>query len=142
VSGLEAGARDADERGVTQRSDALRGVEQQLLALVSVPGRPAAASALTGPKHLFRAVASIQRDGAPEPRVGVDSDGDLQCRWTVGTTELVLTVEDRGAGYLWALDADGAELLYAEWSPSERPDAVWRSAAELLTADAPQAAAS
>ncbi|TNM68764.1 hypothetical protein FHN55_06030 [Streptomyces sp. NP160] len=119
---------------MTQRSDALRGVEQQLLALVTVPGRPAAASALTGPKHLFRAVASIQRDGAPQPQVGVDSDGDLQARWTVGATELVLTVEDRGAGYLWALGADGTELLYAEWSPSEQPLEVWRSASDLLAA--------
>lgn len=119
---------------MTQRTDALRGVEQQLLALVSVPGRQLAPAALAGPRHLFRAVSSIQRDGVPEPLVGVDSDGDLQCRWTVGTTELVLTVEDRGAGYLWALDVDGAELLYAEWSPSEQPHELWSSASALLQA--------
>ncbi|MGQ7294991.1 hypothetical protein [Quadrisphaera sp. KR29] len=117
---------------MTHRSEALAGVQRQLLALVAVPGQHAAAPAPTGAEHLYRAVASIQRDGAPEPRVGVDADGDLQARWSVGSTELVLTVEDRGAGYLWALDADGAELLYAEWSPSEQPHAVWRAGAAIL----------
>lgn len=125
----------ADDHDVTQRTDALRGVEQQLLALVAVPGRPLDPTVLRGPRHLLRAVASLQRDGVPEPRVGVDSDGDLQCRWTVGATELVLTVEDRGAGYLWAVDSEGSELFYAEWAPSERPHDVWRTASALLAED-------
>lgn len=117
---------------MNRRNDALKGVEQQLLALVTVPGRPVDPSTLAGPRHLFRAVAYIQRDGDPQPQVGIDSDGDLQCRWAADGLELVVTVEERGAGYVWALDAEGSELLYAEWKPSDQPHELWGTAAQLL----------
>ncbi|PWJ53015.1 hypothetical protein SAMN06264364_11532 [Quadrisphaera granulorum] len=107
-------------------------MEQQLLALVAVPGRPVDLASMAGPRHLFRAVAFIQRDGDPQPQVGIDSDGDLQCRWAADGLELVVTVEERGAGYVWALDSAGDELMYAEWKPTEQPHGLWDSAGQLL----------
>ena len=117
---------------MTQRRELLRGVEQQLLALVALPGQPVGASSLAGPRHLYRLLAALLADGDPEPEVGLDGDGDVRCRWQVAGVEVVLTVDDGGSGWLWAHDADGAEVAYEEWRPAQEPRAALDAAAALL----------
>ena len=117
---------------MTQRRDLLRGVEQQLLALVALPGQPVGASSLSGPRHLYRLLAALMQDGDPEPEVGLDGDGDVRSRWQVGGVEVVLTVDDGGSGWLWAHDADGTELAYEEWRRAQEPRAALDAAAVLL----------
>lgn len=107
-------------------------MEQQLLALVALPGQPVGASSLSGPRHLYRLLAVLLEDGHPEPQVGLDGDGDVRCRWEVDGVEVVLTVDDRGSGWLWAHDADGAEVAYEEWRPAQEPRAALDAAAVLL----------
>ncbi len=136
---LNPGPRPADHQDVTQRRELLEGVERQLLALVALPGHPVGASSLAGPRHLYRLLWQLLRDGDPEPQVGLDGDGDVQCRWEVTGVEVVLVVDDGGSGWLWAHDADGAEVAYEEWRPAEEPHAALAAAAALLRPGAPVA---
>jgi len=136
---LNSGPGRADHLVVTRRRDLLRGVEQQLLALVALPGQPVGASSLCGPRHLYRLLAALLQDGDPQPEVGLDGDGDVRSRWEVDGVEVVLTVDDGGSGWLWAHDADGTEVAYEEWRPAQEPRAALDAAAVLLRPGTPVA---